>query len=177
MMKNTLLLILLIPFTLTQAAGFKNDKQVRVKNQSEQAKVYRHHQQNWHQPDYSHGTRLFTCYDSWNHHLKGKFTAEQQYFIELGGGRCHPVKRPREQHQLSEFYDYDFPIDNVYRAIDEIKDQYGLRRAKVVRSNNIQSGYKTFRYTLVFKVNGRKYREFRVKHNKRNGNIRHIYEI
>lgn len=178
-MKRLLVLTLLFPlFAINASANNSEKSQARVKNKSAQAQVYRHHENTWRQPAYSHNTILFKCYDSWNHRLKGKFTSEQQYFIELGGGDCQKIKRRHHRkNALRDFHQYDFPISDVRHAIDKIKRKYRLGKSKVIDTANIDAGYKTFKYTLIFKVGRHDYREFRVKHNRRNGKINGIYEV
>ena len=177
-MKKLLALVLLVPALTANAFEPKATSKGQVKNKAAQAKISRHHERNWHQPDYGRDIALFKCFDSWGHKLRGKFTSEQQYFIELGGGSCREVRRqPVRYGAIDNIRHYDFPADDVYRAIRQIKRQYGLGNARVIESENIHAGFKTFKYTLVFKVNRRTTREFRVKHNRWSGSIRKIYEV
>ena len=170
-----LALVLVIPTASLLAA--KESKPAQTKSKSAQAKVYRHHEQNWAQPEYRHDRILFKCFDSWGSRLRGKFTQEQQYFIELGGGSCQRHSRRSEYSALRPIRAFDFPVSDVHRAIREIKSQYRLGRARLIETENIDAGFKTFKYTLVFKNGRHGYRAFRVKHNRRNGNIRTIYEV
>jgi|GEM_PF-5070501 len=177
-MKKLLALVLLLPALTATAGNPKVTTKEQIKNKSAQAKVYRHHENNWRQPEYGYDIKLFKCFDSWGHKLRGKFTSEQQYLIELGGGSCHKIKRrPVSYGALNEIHRHDFPVDDVYRAIREIKRNYGLGSAKVVESENIHAGFKTFKYTLVFQVDRHHFREFRVKHSRWSGKIRNIYEV
>lgn len=177
-MKKLLALTLLLPLFAASAADHKYGNKGQVKSKSAQAKVLRHHQHNWHQAKYDYDVELFKCRDSWGHKLRGKFTDDQQYFITLGGGSCKKLQHPHRNYgafyQISK---YNFPVDDVYQAIYKIEREYGIRGSRVVEAENVDAGFKTFKYTLVFKVRGNRYREFRVKHNRRNGNIRAIYEV
>jgi hypothetical protein len=183
-MKKLLTLVFLLPLVaglpLTSANAFNTKKPVKVttKNKADQKKTFKHHERNWHQRDYGRGTNLFKCYDSWGHNLRGKFTQTEQYLIELGGGSCRKINlRSREQANLSQISHYDFSINNVYQAIDQIKHEYGLSRIKYIEADKVSSGYKTFKYTLVFKTKRNGYRKFRVKHNRWNGLVKAIYEV
>jgi hypothetical protein len=183
-MKKLLTLVFLLPLAaglpLESANAFDKNKQVKIstKNKSAQKKVYKHHERNWHQRDYANNIALFKCYDSWGHNLRGKFTQSEQYLIELGGGSCRKITRQRrEQANLSQISHYDFSIKDVYQAINQIKHDYDLERVKFIEAEKVSSGYKTFKYTLVFKTNRNGYREFRVKHNRRTGLVKAIYEV
>lgn len=177
-MKKLLCLFLLLPAFSTVAFESKKSAEVQIKDKATQAKIYRNHDRNWRQPDYARGVKLFKCYDSWGHKLRGKFLKEQKYFIELGGGSCYKFQRkPVRYGALDDIIYYDFPVDSVYQAIREIKRDYGLRNAQVVQSENIHAGLKTFKYTLVFKTPRKGYREFRVKHSRWSGRIKNIYEV
>lgn len=177
-MKKLLALVLLVPALAVHAGSQKTNNKAQVKSKSAQAKVYRHHENSWHQPDYGYDVVLFKCYDSWGHKLRGKFTSEQQYLIELGGGSCHQFKkRPVRYGALDPIRHYDFPVDDVYQAIRDIKRKYGLRNARLVQTENIHAGFKTFKYTLVFKDRRDGFREFRVKHSRWSGRIKNIYEV
>lgn len=163
------------------AAGNVMAKQVsksQVKSKSAQAKVSRHHEKNWHQPSYGRNIKLFRCHDSWGHKIRGKFTADQRYFIELGGGSCRKIGRPNiDMSVLSDFRRYDVHFDDVLSAIKQVKREFGLRHARLVEAENISTGRKSLKYTLVFKVGRNDYREFRVKQNRWNGYIRAVYEV
>lgn len=177
-MKKFIAFSLLLPLLTANAADSKVEKKNIKKNKAAQAKIYRHHESNWHQPDYGYEVVLYQCHDSWGQKLRGRFSNEQQYFIELGGGSCRKLQKPRRDHaSLYQISRHDFPIDDVYQAIRRIKREYGLRRANLVEASNVDAGFKTFRYTLTFNVKGQGYREFRIKHNRWNGNIRAIYEV
>ena len=176
-MKKLLALFLLLPLFSANAFDKKADKKITVKNKSAQTKVLRHHQHNWHQRDYGYEVVLFKCFDSWGHNLRGMFTDEQQYLIELGGGSCRKINRQRQYTNLSRVTRYDFSEDYVFHAIEKIKRDYGLRRIKSVEALNVSAGFKTFKYTLIFKTKNHGYREFRVKHKRRDGRIRAVYEV
>ncbi len=188
-MKKILILSLLLPtFTMAitanaaspshQTAVVKAQKvSTPSKSKSTQAKVYQHHEKHWKQPEYGSHTKLFRCTDSWGHRLRGKFSDEQQYFIELGGGSCRIIKRHGKHAALAPFKHYNFPMRDVYAAINTIKRNYRLSNAQVIEADNIKDGYKTFKYTLIFKDRRHGLREFKIKHNKRNGEIRDIKEV
>ncbi|TQV84999.1 hypothetical protein [Aliikangiella coralliicola] len=177
-MKKLLALTLLLPLLTANAATNKTAAKAQVKSKSAQTKVFRNHERHWNQPDYGYDVQLFKCHDSWGHKLRGKFTSEQQYFIELGGGSCREIRRYHDNHNaFSQIRHYDFPVDDVYQAIHQIKRKYGLRHARVIEAENVDAGFKTFKYTLVFKVRGQGYREFRVKHSRWSGKVRAIYEV
>lgn len=177
-MKKLLALTLLLPLFSVSAFDNKADSQVKVKNKTEQSKVYRHHEKNWHQRDYGQHITLFNCFDSWGNKLRGKFTNEEQYLIELGGGSCFRAQNHRRENIiLSQISHFDFPLDSVYQVINQIKREYGVHNAKLIHAENVDAGYKTFKYTLVFDSNKRQNREFRVKQNRHTGEIRAIYEV
>jgi hypothetical protein len=176
-MKKLLALSLLLPFFTAQALEPVNTK-ITVKSQSSQAKIYNKHQKNWQQRQHGRHVTLYQCYDSWGHDLRGRFTQDEQYFIELGGGSCRKAHNDRHaQTDLNAISHYGFALANVHQAIKQIKYDYGLRQVKMIRAENVDDGYKTFKYTLVFKGRHQPTREFRIKHNRRNGKIRAIYEV
>ncbi|MCW8879539.1 MAG: hypothetical protein OQJ89_15895 [Kangiellaceae bacterium] len=176
-LKKYLAFTLLFSFISAGAVSAKTEKKAQIKSKAAQAKVFRKHEKNWHQPSYGRHIELFKCRDSWGHKLRGKFTSEQQYFIELGGGTCRRAGRHDDYGVLSQFYNFDFALDNVYYAIEQIKNRYGIRHARLIEADNISRGHRNLKYTLVFKIRGQGYREFRVKQNRWNGNVRAIYEV
>lgn len=177
-MKKLVTLLLLLPLFSVSAANEKSAKKAPTKNKSAHAKVTRHHERNWHQPEYGYAEILFKCHDSWGDRIRGKFNQEQKYFIQLGGGSCHRIQNNYHEYgNLHQITQYGFPVDDVYKAIRKIKKEYGLRRARVVEAENIYDGFKTFKYTLIFDVQGYGYREFRVKHSRWSGKIKNIYEV
>ncbi|WP_196140878.1 hypothetical protein [Aliikangiella sp. G2MR2-5] len=185
-MKNLISISILLTFALTTQVEAKSSSktevskkpQIQVKSQKEQAKVYRHHESNWRQPTYAEHMTLFNCRDSWGHKLRGKFSQEQQYFIELGGGSCRKISRYDNRYgALKAFRHYDIDLSDVYRAIEQVQYTYGLGHARLVEAENISSGHRSFKYTLVFRSPERGYREFRVKHNRWNGEVKAIYEV
>jgi len=177
-MKKLIALVFLLPLLSANAFDAKKQNKITTKNKAAQNKVYKHHERNWHQRDYGHNITLFRCVDSWGHNLRGKFTDNEQYLIELGGGSCRKINRHRrERADLSQISKYDFSKRDVYQAIDQIKRDYGISRVKFIEAEKVSSGYKTFKYTLVFKTKRHGYREFRVKHNRWTGMVKAIYEV
>ncbi len=177
-MKKLLILTLLLPFFSANAFEKKAEAKATVKSQKEHQKLYSQHERNWQQRDYAHHVTLFNCADSWGNHLRGKFTDNEQYFIELGGGSCQRVYHHyRENINLSQISYYDFPLDSVYHVIEQIKREYRVSHVRLIEAENVDAGFKTFKYTLVFDTNKRKQREFRVKQNRYTGELRAIYEV
>ena len=175
---HLLALILLVPI-FSAAAGDKRSVESRtIKNKTAQAKIVKHHEHNWRQTNYRQDVTLFKCYDSWDHKLHGRFTHEQQYLIELGGGSCYQLRHHAQNYRaLQKISAYDFPLNNVHQAIKVIEHEYGLHSARLIEAEKINAGSKSFKYTLVFKTLGHQYREFRVKHNRWSGQIRQIHEV
>lgn len=177
-MKKLLALTLLLPLFSANAFENKANVQVKLKNKTEQTKIFSHHEQNWHQREHGHQVVLFNCFDSWGNNLRGRFTNDEQYFIELGGGSCSKIhNHHREKINLSQISHYNFPLDSVYQVIEQIKREYQVNHVRLIQAENVDAGYKTFKYTLVFDTNNRKQREFRVKQNRHTAELRAIYEV
>ena len=177
-MKKYLAMTVLLSLFSTANAFAKQTEKAHIKSKSVQAKITKHHEKNWRQPSYGRHIETFKCYDSWGHKIRGKFTSKEQYFIELGGGTCYSLKRPSvDLSLLHEFRRYNMNVDNVVFAIDQIKQEFGLRHARLVRANELSSSRGSLRYTLVFKTKRNNYREFRIKQSRRNGDVRAIYEV
>ncbi len=169
-----------IAFSLVTAntALAKTSVEIQVKSKSVQAEVSRKHRANWNQVTYKPHVKLFKCRDSWGHKLHGKFTRDQQYYIELGGGSCRVLGRVANNSQFYQsFRPYNVHYNDWAQALDQVKYQYGLANARLVEADNISASRKSLKYTLVFKTSRYGYREFRVKLNRKNGHVKAIYEV
>ncbi|MGX5174659.1 hypothetical protein ACUR5C_11620 [Aliikangiella sp. IMCC44653] len=176
-MKRLTVFGLLATFAFGVAAQ-SPESRIQLKSKSSQAKLNKQHDREWHQPSYQRNVELYRCVDSWGHSLRGKFSSEQQYFIQLGGGSCRKISPRRQRYSVFEpIIRHNFDLDDVQSAVRKIERKYNLYNARVVDSENIDPGFKTFKYTLVFKVSRNQYREFRVKHDRRNGRVKKIYEV
>ncbi|MCO7225636.1 hypothetical protein [Pleionea sp. CnH1-48] len=172
---------------LTPLMAFAAQKQEVQKSAPKQApskqhqKVVKHHERHWQQPHYDRHTTQYKCVDAWGHSIRGRFIERQKYFIELGGGWCRQVRNDHYNNgvngDLSEIYDYSFPEEHVYDAIRETRRKFGIRNSRFIEAIDVDNGFKSFKYTLVFKVKHQGIREFRVKHNYWNGDIRYIREL
>ncbi len=198
-MKKLLLLSLLFPvFTVSASDDKKEERNFQQKTKLTQSKITSGYA-NWHVAErdddddddddddkrrYSrashskNSSNLFKCRNAEGYLLRGKYSREQQYFIQLGGGQCYRGRSHKRRYGvLTPITQYDFAISNVRHAIKRIKRDFGLHNAHVVETDDINAGFKTLKYTLVFKIPGRKYREFRVDHRRHNGRIRSINEV
>ena len=177
-MKKYLAMAVLLSLFSSANAFAKQSEKAHVKSKSTQAKITRNHEKNWRQPSYGRHIETFRCYDSWGHQIHGVFSGKEQYFIELGGGSCYSMNRSRvDLSLLQEFRRYNMNVDNVVFAIDQLKQEFGLRHAYLVRANELSSSRESLRYTLIFKTKHHGYREFRVKQDRWSGDVRAIYEV
>ncbi len=117
----------------------------------------------------------YQCWDAWGYSLGGRFDEEQRYFIELGGGHCREQYHEREG-DIDAVVRTGLDRDDVYKAINQARDEFGLSRARFLRAVEVDSSLRNVRYTLVFKSR-RGLRYFRVKQRAWTGQVRDIYEV
>ncbi len=171
-MKRLISTILVIPLSGLALAGSQSfdDKDVRYFDQHWQNAGY-------HQKPYE---KTFSCWDAWGETIRGKFSKSDKYLIELAGGQCVRSRYDRPVYDyradLSTITETYFPINNVYRAANKIRKNYGLKRGRLLKATRVKDSYKWFKYTLVFETR-HGLRKFRVKHKHWNAEIADIKEV
>ncbi len=119
----------------------------------------------------------FKCFNAWGDKIRGRFDRLEKQLIELGGGYCKRKFTKNYHGDLSIFDNTEIPKSMVINAIRQVKRDYQISHAQVIKAKKLKIGNDSFKYVLVYQAPGYGKRKFKVKQNLWNGRVIRTREV
>ncbi len=126
---------------------------------------------------YKNDRAAFKCFNAWGDKLRGRFDRIEKQLIELGGGYCKRKFTKSYHGDLSIFNNTDIPKSMVINAIRQVKRDYHIRHAQVIKAKKLKIGSDNFKYLLVYHAPGYGKRKFKIKQNLWSGQVIKAREV